>query len=234
MVPVAQHAQPLEILHLQRDLLGRVGAAAGLHLVARQVAPVFLFDRVLDRQAVAVPAGNVRRVQPLELACLDHHVLENLVDRMPHVDLAVGVRRAVVQHELFVAAAGGAQLLVQALVIPLLDPTRLALGQVTAHRKRGVGEVEGGSVIGLGIRHCKAFGCHPGLDPGSRMFGEENGLRSPSAMTHRVKFGRAWSGDGWRRKRRALGRSPSRCRFSRHRDRRTSARRAVCAAVPPG
>jgi hypothetical protein len=46
-----------------RDLLGGVGAALGLHVVAAQVAAVLLFDRVLDRQAVAVPAGHVLRVQ---------------------------------------------------------------------------------------------------------------------------------------------------------------------------
>jgi hypothetical protein len=49
------------------------------------------------------------------------------------VDLAVGVGRAVVQDELGRAAAGVAQLLVDALVFPFLGPARLALGQVAAH-----------------------------------------------------------------------------------------------------
>jgi hypothetical protein len=39
MLPVAEHAEALEVGHLLRDLLGRVGAALGLHLVARQAAP---------------------------------------------------------------------------------------------------------------------------------------------------------------------------------------------------
>jgi hypothetical protein len=87
-----------------RDLLGGEGAALGLHLVARQVAAVLLLDRVLDRQAVAVPARDVLRVEALELALLDDHVLEDLVDRVAHVDLAVGIGRAVVQDELGRAA----------------------------------------------------------------------------------------------------------------------------------
>jgi hypothetical protein len=91
--------------------------------------PNFFSIGVLDRQAVAVPARDVGRVQPLELARLDDHVLQDLVDGVTHVDLAVGVRRAVVQDELLAAAAGLAQALVQALVLPLLDPARLALGR---------------------------------------------------------------------------------------------------------
>jgi outer membrane protein len=118
--PVAQHAQALEVGHLQRDLLGGVGAALGLHLVAAEVAAVLLLDRVLDRQAVAVPAGHVLRVEAGQLPRLDDHVLEHLVDGVAHVDLAVGVGRAVVQHEQRRALARIAQALVEtAFVFPL-------------------------------------------------------------------------------------------------------------------
>ena len=147
MVPVAQHAQALEVGALDVDLLGGKSAALGLHLVARQIAAELLFDRVLDRQAVAIPARDVDRVQPLELARLDDHVFEDLVDGVAHVDLAVGIRRAVVQYKLRRARARGAQLRVQALLFPFAHPVRLALGQVTAHGKRGVGQVQGTSVI---------------------------------------------------------------------------------------
>jgi hypothetical protein len=112
VLPLPEHAQALEVGHLQRDLLGGKGAALGLHLVTRQVAAVELFDRVFDRQAVTVPAGDVLRVQALELARLDDHVLEDFVDRVADVDLAVGVGRAVVQHELGRTEARIAQLAV--------------------------------------------------------------------------------------------------------------------------
>src|SRR2546427_5637617 len=81
-----------------------------------------LFDGVLDGQAVAVPARHVQRVEAFELAALDDHVLERLVHRMADVDLAVGVGRAVMQDELGRAVARVAQLLVEPLVLPFLDP----------------------------------------------------------------------------------------------------------------
>ncbi|MNS41262.1 hypothetical protein D3C72_736110 [compost metagenome] len=155
VVPFAQHAQALEVDHLLGDLLGGVGAALGLHVVAAQVAAELLFDGVLDRQAVAVPAGHVQRVEAFELARLGDHVLQDLVHRVTHVDLAVGVRRAVVQDELGRAVAGVAQAVVAAFVVPFLDPARFALGQVAAHREGGVGQVQRGTVIfgGSGVRH---------------------------------------------------------------------------------
>ena len=71
MFPVAQHAQALEVGALDVDLLGGIGAALGLHLVARQVAAELLLDGVLDRQAVAVPAGDVvPRPSPLSWRAL--------------------------------------------------------------------------------------------------------------------------------------------------------------------
>ena len=158
VVPVGQHAQALEIGHLLVDLLGRESAALGLHVVAAQLAAVLLFDRVLDRQAVTVPAWDKLGVKAGELPGLDHHVLEHLVDGMPHVDLAVGVRRAVGEDELGCIAARVAQLLVKPFVLPLLDPAGLALGQVAAHRERRVRQVQGGAVVGrcfgvLGVGH---------------------------------------------------------------------------------
>ena len=60
---------------------------------------MLLFDRVFDRQAMAVPPGDVLRVKTGELAALDDHVLEHLVQRVADVQFAVGVRRAIVQNE---------------------------------------------------------------------------------------------------------------------------------------
>ncbi len=162
VVPFAQHAQALEVLHLQADLLGGEGAALGLHFIAAQVAAVQLLDLVLDRQAVAVPAGHVARVQALQLARLDDHVLQHLVDRVADVDLAVGVGRAVVQDEFLAPGAGGAQALVQAALVPLLHPARLALGQVAAHGEGRVGQVERLAVVGLvlgahGVKPCEKY-----------------------------------------------------------------------------
>ena len=148
-IPLSENAQALEIGHLDRDLLGGEGAAAGLHVVARERAPELLFDRVFDGQSVAIPAGYVLRVEALELACLDDHVLEYFVDRVAHVNLAVGVGRAVVQDEFWRAGARRAQLLVDPLLIPLAGPFGFALGQVAAHRKRRLGQIQRAAVIGF-------------------------------------------------------------------------------------
>jgi hypothetical protein len=147
VLPVAQHAQALEIEHLLRDLFGGVGAALRLHLVAAQAAAVLLLDRVLDRQAVAVPAGDVLGVEAGQLPRLDDHVLEHLVDGVTHVDGAVGIRGAVVQHEERRTVAGVTQALVEAFLVPGLDPARLPLGQVAPHRERGVRKVQGLAIV---------------------------------------------------------------------------------------
>ena len=153
VVPFAQHAQALEVGHLADDLLGGKGTAFRLHLVAWKVAPVQFLYGVFDRQAVAIPARHINRIQAFELARLDDHVLEHFVDRVADVNFAVGVGRAVVQHKLRCAQAHIAQLFVNAFVFPGLDPARLALGQVAAHRKRRVGQVQGAAVIGFVVRH---------------------------------------------------------------------------------
>src|SRR5690606_5429230 len=96
-------------------------------------------------------------------ARLDHHVLEDLVDGVAQVDVAVGIGRTVVQDEGRTAGGGLAHALVDFFVLPLLDPARLALGEVAAHREWGVGHIDRifalrllaalGRVILFGIGH---------------------------------------------------------------------------------
>ncbi len=108
ILPVAHHAEALEIRHLDLHLARRVLAAGlaervGIEFLAD--APVLLLDLLLDRQAVAVPARHVGRVEAIERARLDDDVLQHLVDGVADVDHAVRIRRAVHQHEL--RPAGG-------------------------------------------------------------------------------------------------------------------------------
>ena len=87
-------------IHLLRE-----GAALAAELDDRHrvlvLAPgaVVLLDLPFDRQPVAVPARHVVRVVPEHLLRAHYKVLENLVERVPDVDVAVGVGRPVVQHE---------------------------------------------------------------------------------------------------------------------------------------
>ncbi|MNF70748.1 hypothetical protein D3C84_526710 [compost metagenome] len=146
--PVAQHAQANELGLLPFDLLAGVGPAQFAGLVAAQVLAVGHFDLVFDRQAVAVPTRHIRRIEARQGLGADNHVLENLVDRMTDVNIAVGVRRAIVQDELWTALTNLAQLLVQANAVPALQSLRLALGQAGLHWEGGVRKIQSGFVVG--------------------------------------------------------------------------------------
>ena len=141
VTPVAQHAKPDEFGFLPFNLLGSVGTAQLTRLVRRQVLAVGDFDFVLDWQTVAVPTRNIRRVETRKGFRADDHVLENLVDGVTDVNIAVGIGRTVVQNELWTILANFAQLLVQANAVPALQSLRLALGQAGLHWEGGVRKV---------------------------------------------------------------------------------------------
>ena len=60
---------------------------------------VLLFDLPFDRQAVAVPSRHVIGVLAKHGLRSVDHILENLVQRMTDMQLAVGIGRAVMKHE---------------------------------------------------------------------------------------------------------------------------------------
>ncbi len=150
IVPVAEYAQAPEAHLLLFDLLGGIRARLLHHFGGRQRFAELLFDLDFDRHAVAVPARHIDRVEARHVARLDDHVLQNLVHRVAEVDVAVRIRRAVVQDELLAALAGGADLFVDLAFLPVFDPLRLALRQVAAHRERRVEQID--RVAGLGFR----------------------------------------------------------------------------------
>ncbi len=155
-VPVAEHAEANEIPLLPLDLFGRIGTAKIARLVGRQTLAMRLLDLVLNRQAVAVPARHIGRIETRQRLRADDDVLENLVDCVPDVDIAVGIGRTVVQDEARAARRCSADLFVQLALLPLLHPARLAPGQIAAHRERRVGKIEGLSVVGHDIRFRKS------------------------------------------------------------------------------
>lgn len=101
---------------------------------------------------MAIPARDIRCIEAGQIFRLDDDVLEDLVDRMAEVDLAVRIRRAVMQHEQRPPRGIGTQLRVEALALPALQHRRLALGQVAAHRKFRRRQMKSGFVI-LGHRN---------------------------------------------------------------------------------
>ena len=145
IVPVTDHAQTLEVGALLVDLGQRIVATGLAKLGGADFLPRFadLFLHLqLDRQAVTVPARHIGGIKAGQGAALDDDVLEHLVNRMPDMDLAIGIRRAVMQHELVTAGAGLADLAVQTLVLPALQHLRFPLRQIGLHRECGVGKIQ--------------------------------------------------------------------------------------------
>ena len=150
VAPVPQAAQPLELLPLDVDELLGVGAAQlpllGDGHLAR-LGPKLPVHLVLDGQPVAVPARHVGRVVAEHGSGLDDHVLQDLVQRVPHVDVAVGIRGSVVQDPARPPLPDLPQRLVQRHLLPLAQELRLPLGEVGLHGKLGLGQVQGGLVV---------------------------------------------------------------------------------------
>ena len=141
VLPVAFDAEPLELLALHADPVLGKSAALLAELVDRHLVlvlalgAILLLDLPFDRQAVAVPSGHVVGIEAQHLLAARHHVLQDLVQRRADVDVAVGVRRTVVQHELGPAHGGLAQPVIEPDPGPPLQQLRLALRQARAHGK---------------------------------------------------------------------------------------------------
>jgi hypothetical protein len=67
---------------------------------------------------VAIPAGHIDGIKTIQLAGFDDHVFQDLVDRMADVNLAIGVRWAVMQDKFGFAGTDIAQFFVNAFVFP--------------------------------------------------------------------------------------------------------------------
>ena len=153
LFPVTGDAEPLEFLGLDIDpFLGELTAfLAELDdrdsvLVETLFAVLFL-DLPLDRQTVTVPAGHVVRVLAEHLLRAVDDVLQHLVERMAHMQVAVRVGRAVMQDELLGAGAALAQLLPEADLFPMRQNLRLTGRQVAAHREVGLRQKDGRLIV---------------------------------------------------------------------------------------
>ena len=179
VIPVADDAEPLEFLALHVEPVRRIGAAllaerhhrrgvAEVGLLLALGAVVLFLDLPFDRQAVAVPARHVVGIEAEHLLALGHDVLEDLVERVADMDVAVGVGRAVMQHEFGAAAGRLAQLLVEGDLVPVAENFRLALRQAGAHREFRLWQEQGLGIVG-GIGLLRLFGHEcSGLAQGAR------------------------------------------------------------------
>ena len=140
MFPVADNAQSLEFLALYVYPLGSVLAAYLAHYVGRQFLFLSLelfFDLVLDRQAVAVPARHIEGLVALHVAGLDNNVFQNLVECMAHVNMAIGIRRTVVENIFSLGGIFLDQLGHKINIVPECKHFGFSLDKIGLHRELG-------------------------------------------------------------------------------------------------
>ena len=138
MLPVAEDAEAAEAAHLTVDEVlckGLTGIAELRDRHGLVVELVLLDDGGFNGHAVVVPAGNIGRVIAAHRMGADDEVLERLIERVAHVDIAVGERRAVVQDERRLALVLFEHQAVDVDLVPVLQHARLALRQARAHRE---------------------------------------------------------------------------------------------------
>ena len=152
-VPIADHPQPLELAALDADPLLGEGAALPAQLqdrhriLALALLPVALFDLPFDWQAVTVPARNVVGILAEHLLGAVDNVFEDLVQRRADVQMAVGIGRPVVQHELRAPSRHLTQFPIEVKTPPARQNVRLPLRQFRLHGKVGARQEDGRLVI---------------------------------------------------------------------------------------
>jgi len=90
---------------------------------------------------VAVPAGNIVGVEAGHALILNNDILEHLVHRGTHMDIAVCIGRAVVEGIGRLALVLLGKGVVKAVLLPLIQHFRLSLGEVAPHREVGLGKI---------------------------------------------------------------------------------------------
>ena len=144
--PVGEDAEALELSALLLDVGGgefRAGLADAEGVERLLLRLQFLHHLVLDRQAMAVPARDVRRPEAAHGLIAEDGILEQLVEGGADVDVAVGERRTIMQDEGGLAGGACLNLAIQAVPLPVGDTGGLAFGQAGPHREVGHRQVEG-------------------------------------------------------------------------------------------
>ena len=172
VIPISIDAKALEAFALDIHVLLRPFAAQTTkrrlidlgHLLRAERD----LDHVLDRLAMTIPSRNVRREIAALRMGLVHEILQDLVERMPQVNRAIGIRRAIVQDERTSVLVLFEHLMVNVDVVPKLKTGRLILREIASHRKISFGQIHGFFVT---VRHDMTF-----LERSFRVFAEINYL----------------------------------------------------------
>ena len=96
---------------------------------------------------MAVPTRHVGRVEPGKRFRFDNDVFENFVNRMPDMELAVGIGRSVMEDKGRSTLPCFTHLPIQIHLRPSFESLGLALRQIGLHRKVCLGQIQRGFVI---------------------------------------------------------------------------------------
>ncbi len=102
----------------------------------------FLVHLVLDGESVTVPARPIGAGKAGHGPGLDDEVFQDLVQRGAEVDVAVGVRRAVMEHKFLASPGGVLDFGVQVLLLPRRKDLGFPLGEVGLHGKISARQIE--------------------------------------------------------------------------------------------
>ena len=97
---------------------------------------------MFDGQTMAVPARDVAGLPAHEVAGLDDDILEDLVQCVAEMDVAVGVGRAVVQTVVAAGAGGILHKLENIGAFPEFEHFRVLLDQICLHGKTGDRQIQ--------------------------------------------------------------------------------------------
>src|SRR5713101_7223012 len=130
MRPEPEDSQALEFLPLNSDIFLGVGPAGlpnlqGCHVFLKcSQVPV---HPVLDGKTMAVPTRTKGGVEPHHAPGLDDEILEDLVEGLPKVDVAVGIRGSIMEQKPRASASCLPDPVIETEGLPALKPLQLAL-----------------------------------------------------------------------------------------------------------
>ena len=139
--PVTEDAETAELAALNIDEFAGVFLRAATHLGGGETCGGFDHPK-FDREAVAIPTRNERSTEACHRFGFNHEVLENLVERRPHVDIAIREGRSIVEKIERSIFATLLDFFVKPLLFPLGQRFRFTLGQAGLHGKIGFRKID--------------------------------------------------------------------------------------------
>ena len=145
--PLTQDAKPRKIARLTVHRMFRVFAAETAKRCDGQIIFILTFsgklflDIRLDRQAVAVISGHIRRVKTHHRPRFDDKILKNFVQGRADMNVRVRIRGTIMKNEFVTPFPCVDHLFIKPHLGPFLQPCRLALAKIRLLGKIRFGKV---------------------------------------------------------------------------------------------